>query len=177
MNILAPKWCVFRVGSFLLGQKWNVFIYSLNLVLRQDQLRTALRHFCIKCSDCFFFSVASKTFLCLPTPDSTYLWIFKCCMFVLSVTKIIIYWQKLKSIDWTVFWLCFFKLLFILSFASPHLLDTSKLFPSCLLDRRYCLNSIVMHLIPFKPGIFQRRLLWKAFRHFFGGVPGPASIW
>lgn len=86
----------------------------------------------------------------------------------------LIYWQKYLLV---VF---FFFLLVIISFASWRFLDTSKIFPSCLLDVRCCPNSIsvlVMHLIPFKPGIFQRRLLWKAFRHLFGGVPAPASIW
>lgn len=81
----------------------------------------------------------------------------------------IIYWQK-----------CLVFICCIISFAPQCLLDTSEIFPLCLLDLRCCPNSIsvlVMHLIPFKPGIFQRRLLWKAFRHLFGGVPAPASIW
>lgn len=101
-------------------------------------------------------------------------------MFVLSVDRNNNLLTEMKIYCLKYLLVGFFKLLFILSFASPCLLDTSKLFPSCLLDQRFCPNSIsvlVMHLIPFKPGIFQRRLLWKAFRHFFGGVPGPASIW
>lgn len=81
----------------------------------------------------------------------------------------VIYWHK-----YLVFFRC------IISFAPQCLLDTSEIFPSCLLDLRCRPSSIsvlAMHLIPFKPGIFQRRLLWKAFRHLFGGVPAPASIW
>lgn len=51
---LTQNWCLLRMGGSLWGQKLDVFIYSFNLAVRQDQLRAALRHFCIKHLNCFF---------------------------------------------------------------------------------------------------------------------------
>lgn len=118
MNILTPKWCLFRIGGSLLGQEWDIFIYSFNLALRQDQLKTALRHFCIKRSDCFFLPVAWKAFPSLLTLHSSShgLWIFKSCMFSLSfscnllteISSVVFfnYYYLLFLLLPNVFWTC-----------------------------------------------------------------------